>query len=184
MIGIHPKAILDIGQVPASLRDEITAARAATRRIKQFFIEAGRRRGHHRRGLLSETRDRADVRLQVERVPQAARRRDLRAGGRTRCSASVVPRATSRTACDCFEMEVAAMKKVRNELGLTNVQIAIPFVRNLEEAGGGGPARRAWPQARRQRPQADLMCEIPSNAILAEQFLQSISTATRSAPTT
>ncbi len=37
---------------------------------------------------------------------------------------------------DCFEMEVAAMKKVRNELGLTNVQIMIPFVRNVEEAKG------------------------------------------------
>ncbi len=74
---------------------------------------------------------------------------------------------------DCFEMEVAAMKKVRNELGLTNVQIMIPFVRNLEEAAG---VVDLLAEHGLKRGVNDLklimMCEIPSNAILAEQFLQ------------
>ena len=74
---------------------------------------------------------------------------------------------------DCFEMEVAAMKKVRNELGLTNVQIMIPFVRNLEEAAG---VVDLLAEHGLKRGANDLklimMCEIPSNAILAEQFLQ------------
>jgi len=74
---------------------------------------------------------------------------------------------------DCFEMEVAAMKKVRNELGLTNVQIMIPFVRNVEEAKG---VVELLAEHGLKRGVNDLklimMCEIPSNAILAEQFLE------------
>ena len=74
---------------------------------------------------------------------------------------------------DCFEMEVAAMKKVRNELGLTNVQIMIPFVRNVEEAKG---VVDLLAEHGLKRGVNDLklimMCEIPSNAILAEQFLE------------
>jgi pyruvate,water dikinase len=74
---------------------------------------------------------------------------------------------------DCFEMEVAAMKKVRNELGLTNVQIMIPFVRNVEEAKG---VVELLAEHGLKRGTNDLklimMCEIPSNAILAEQFLE------------
>jgi pyruvate,water dikinase len=74
---------------------------------------------------------------------------------------------------DCFEMECAAMKKVRNELGLTNVQIMVPFVRNLEEAEG---VVSLLAEHGLKRGVNDLklimMCEIPSNAILAEQFLE------------
>jgi hypothetical protein len=82
MIGIHPKAILEINQVPASLRAEIRAAPRLRHAEAVLRREAGRRRRHHRRGLLPEARHRAPVRLQVQRVPQAARRRDLRAGRR------------------------------------------------------------------------------------------------------
>ncbi|MBS0542610.1 MAG: phosphoenolpyruvate synthase, partial [Proteobacteria bacterium] len=74
---------------------------------------------------------------------------------------------------DCFEMECAAMKKVRNELGLTNVQIMIPFVRNVEEAKG---VVDLLAEHGLKRGVNDLklimMCEIPSNAILADAFLE------------
>ena len=52
---------------------------------------------------------------------------------------------------DCFELECAAMRKVRDDLGLTNVELMVPFVRTLGEAKrGGGAARRstAWSAAR------------------------------------
>lgn len=78
---------------------------------------------------------------------------------------------------EAFEMECMAMKRVREEMGLTNVQIMIPFVRTLGQAekvvdllakyglkrgeGGGEGGLRVI-----------MMCEVPSNAILAEQFLQ------------
>jgi pyruvate,water dikinase len=74
---------------------------------------------------------------------------------------------------DCFEMEVAAMKKVRNELGLTNVQIMIPFVRNVEEAKGVVDLLAEHGLKRGVNElKLIMMCEIPSNAILAEQFLE------------
>jgi pyruvate, water dikinase len=74
---------------------------------------------------------------------------------------------------DCFELECAAMKKVRDELGLTNVELMVPFVRTLGEAkqvlsllsknglekGKGGL-------------RVVMMCELPSNAVLADQFLE------------
>jgi pyruvate,water dikinase len=70
-------------------------------------------------------------------------------------------------------MEVAAMKKVRNELGLTNVQIMIPFVRNVEEAKGVVDLLAEHGLKRGVNGlKLIMMCEIPSNAILAEQFLE------------
>ena len=73
----------------------------------------------------------------------------------------------------CFELECQALKRVRDEMGLTNVQIMVPFVRTLAEAdevigiladqglkrGGNGL-------------KIVMMCELPSNALLAEEFLE------------
>jgi pyruvate,water dikinase len=65
------------------------------------------------------------------------------------------------------------MKKVRNELGLTNVQIMMPFVRNLEEAKGVVDLLAEHGLKRGENElKLIMMCEIPSNALLAEQFLQ------------
>jgi pyruvate,water dikinase len=70
---------------------------------------------------------------------------------------------------DCFEMECAAMKKVRNELGLTNVQLMVPFVRNVEEAKGVVDLLAEHGLKRGENElKLIMMCEIPSNALLAE----------------
>jgi pyruvate,water dikinase len=81
---------------------------------------------------------------------------------------------------DCFELECKALKRVRETMGLTNVEIMVPFVRTLEEArrviellqsnglergsgagpDGGGALR------------VIMMCEVPSNAVLADEFLE------------
>ena len=73
----------------------------------------------------------------------------------------------------CFDMECEAMKYVRDEMGLTNVQIMIPFVRTV------GEARRVNEiLAENGLKRGDnglkliMMCELPSNAVLAEQFLE------------
>src|SRR5229473_2765168 len=74
---------------------------------------------------------------------------------------------------ECFELECAALKKVRDELGLTNVELMVPFVRTLGEAKQvmdlleRNGLRRGTNGLR-----VVMMCELPSNAILAEEFLE------------
>jgi pyruvate,water dikinase len=73
----------------------------------------------------------------------------------------------------CFELECAALRKVRGELGLTNVEIMVPFVRTLEEADQviALLARNGLKRGE-QGLRIVMMCELPSNAVLAEEFLQ------------
>jgi pyruvate, water dikinase len=73
----------------------------------------------------------------------------------------------------CFELECAALRKVRDELGFTNVELMVPFVRTLGEAKA---VIDLLQKNGLQRGVHDLrvvmMCELPSNAVLAEQFLE------------
>lgn len=74
---------------------------------------------------------------------------------------------------ECFAMECIAMKKVREEMGLTNVEIMIPFVRTLEEAKAVTDILAANGLKRGENGlRLIMMCEIPANALLAEQFLE------------
>ena len=73
----------------------------------------------------------------------------------------------------CFEMECAALRKVREELGLTNVELMVPFVRTLHEAAGVVDLLKKNHLAREKNGlRIVMMCELPSNAVLAEEFLQ------------
>jgi len=73
---------------------------------------------------------------------------------------------------ECFRLEAAALKKVRNEMGLTNVEIMIPFVRTLAEAKGVTELLAAHGLKRGENGlRLIMMCEIPSNAVLADEFL-------------
>jgi pyruvate,water dikinase len=72
----------------------------------------------------------------------------------------------------CFELECAAMRKVRNDMGLTNVQVMIPFVRTVKQAkdviellAENGLERG------KDNLQVIMMSELPTNAILADQYL-------------
>jgi len=175
MIGIHPKAILEIGQVPANLRAEITRRSRGYATPKQFFIEK----------LVEGV---ATIAAAFYPKPVIVRLSDFKSneyrkllGGEIYEPEEENPmlgfRGASRYIAhsfrDCFEMECAAMKKVRNELGLTNVQLMVPFVRNVAEAKG---VVDLLAEHGLKRGENDLklimMCEIPSNALLAEQFLE------------
>jgi pyruvate,water dikinase len=175
MIGIHPKAILEIDQVPASLREEIKRRSRGYATPKQFFIEK----------LVEGI---STIAAAFYPKPVIVRMSDFKSneyrkllGGEIYEPEEENPmlgfRGASRyiahTFRDCFEMECAAMRKVRNELGLTNVEIMIPFVRNLEE---GREVVELLADHGLKRGENDLrlimMCEIPSNALLAEQFLE------------
>ncbi len=73
----------------------------------------------------------------------------------------------------CFDLECKALKYVRDEMGLTNIKIMIPFVRTLDEARRVNEILAENGLKRGQNGlQLIMMCELPSNAILAEQFLE------------
>ncbi|MGF1845000.1 phosphoenolpyruvate synthase [Vibrio clamense] len=74
---------------------------------------------------------------------------------------------------DCFELETQAIKRVRNEMGLKNVEIMIPFVRTPSEAESVIDLLAKFGLRRGQDGlKVIMMCELPSNAILADEFLK------------
>jgi pyruvate,water dikinase len=74
---------------------------------------------------------------------------------------------------DCFELECRAMKKVRDEMGFTNVEIMVPFVRTVDEARQVVELLAENGLVRGENGlRLIMMCELPANAILAEQFLE------------
>ena len=81
---------------------------------------------------------------------------------------------------DCFELECQAMKRVRNDMGLTNVELMVPFVRTVSEAKAvvGLLEKNGLSRGSGANPDGTgglrliMMCELPSNAILAEDFLE------------
>jgi len=82
-------------------------------------------------------------------------------------------RYVSSTFRECFELECRALKQVREEMGLDNIEIMVPFVRTLDEArqvtdllGSLGLERG------RNGLRLIMMCEVPSNALLADEFLE------------
>ncbi|MCB1893885.1 MAG: phosphoenolpyruvate synthase [Zoogloeaceae bacterium] len=175
MIGIHPKAILELDQVPASLRSEILRRSRGYLTPKQFFIEK----------IVEGV---ATLAAAFYPQPVIVRLSDFKSneyrkllGGEIYEPEEENPmlgfRGASRYIAhsfrDCFEMECVAMKKVRNELGLTNVQLMVPFVRNLDEARAVVDLLAEHGLKRGEKDlKLIMMCEIPSNALLAEQFLE------------
>ncbi|UCH50095.1 MAG: phosphoenolpyruvate synthase [Betaproteobacteria bacterium] len=74
---------------------------------------------------------------------------------------------------DCFQLECRALKRVRDDMGLTNVEIMVPFVRTVDEARQVIEllARHGLERGKNGL-RVVMMCEIPSNALLADEFLQ------------
>jgi len=174
MIGIHPKAVLDVAQVPASLRDEILRRARGYATPRQFFIEK----------LVEGV---ATIAAAFWPKPVIVRLSDFKSneyrkllGGDIYEPEEENPmlgfRGASRYIAnsyrECFELECIAMRRVRDELGLTNVQLMVPFVRTVAEAKG---VVDLLAENGLRRGENDLklvmMCEIPSNALLAEDFL-------------
>ena len=74
---------------------------------------------------------------------------------------------------DCFELELTALKKVRDDMGLTNIEIMVPFVRTLSEADRTLEIlKKNGLERGRNGLRIIMMCEVPSNAILADEFLK------------
>jgi pyruvate,water dikinase len=175
MIGVHPKAILEYSEMKESLREEIDRRARGYASPVEFFVEK----------LVEGV---ATIAASFYPKPVIVRLSDFKSneyrkllGGDIYEPEEENPmlgfRGASRYIAhsfrDCFELECRAMKKVRNELGLTNVELMVPFVRNLGE--GRGVVELLAEKGLRQGENGlrlIMMCEIPSNALLAEQFLQ------------
>jgi pyruvate,water dikinase len=175
MIGVHPKAILEYSEMKESLREEIDRRARGYASPVEFFVEK----------LVEGV---ATIAASFYPKPVIVRLSDFKSneyrkllGGDIYEPEEENPmlgfRGASRYIAhsfrDCFELECRAMKKVRDELGLTNVELMVPFVRNLEE--GKGVVQLLAEKGLKQGENGlrlIMMCEIPSNALLAEQFLQ------------
>jgi pyruvate,water dikinase len=82
-------------------------------------------------------------------------------------------RYASEDFAECFKLEIEAMKRVRDEMGLTNVELMIPFVRTLDEAASVVELLKENGLERGKNGlRLIMMCELPSNAVLADEFLE------------
>ncbi len=175
MIGIHPRAVLDYPDIPANLKQEVENRCMGYPDPVSFYVE-------------KLTEGIATLGAAFFPKPVIVRTSDFKSneyssliGGQRYEPKEENPmlgfRGASRYIAqnfrDCFELECRALKKTRDEMGLTNVEIMIPFVRTVAEA------RRVielLAENGLKRGENGLrlimMCEIPSNALLAEQFLE------------
>ena len=175
IIGIHPKAILDIDRLPASKREEIERRARGYADPKTFFTDK----------LVEGV---ATIAAAFWPKPVIVRLSDFKSneyrkllGGDLYEPEEENPmlgfRGASRYIAqsfqDCFAMECQAMRTVREILGYTNIQLMVPFVRTLGEAAD---VEKLLASHGLRRGEHDLklimMCEIPSNALLADQFLE------------
>ncbi|MCL4409695.1 MAG: phosphoenolpyruvate synthase, partial [Gammaproteobacteria bacterium] len=174
MIGVHPKALLNFDQQSAELKEEIQRMMAGYANPVEFYIQR-----------LVEGISTIAASFSPERV--IVRMSDFKSneyanlvGGRQYEPEEENPMLGFRGASryisedfrDCFALECEAIKRVRNQTGLTNVEIMIPFVRTLDEGRQVIEilAEHGLVQGENGL-RVIMMCELPSNALLADKFL-------------
>jgi pyruvate,water dikinase len=174
-IGVHPKAILDYPNVDADLKKAVESVARGHASPRAFYVD------RVAEGV-------ATIAAAFWPKPVIVRLSDFKSneyrkliGGSRYEPEEENPMLGFRGAAryisedfgEAFAMECEALKRVRNDMGLTNVQVMVPFVRTLGQAKrvtellGKHGLRRGENELK-----LIMMCEIPSNAILAEQFLE------------
>jgi pyruvate, water dikinase len=173
-IGIHPRALLDLDQLEEPLKRQVAEAVAAYESPREYFVT------RVAEGV-------ATLAAAFAPEPVIVRMSDFKSneyanliGGELYEPHEENPMIGYRGAsrylspdfADCFAMECEALSYVRDQMGLTNVKIMIPFVRTLTEAEG---VIRLLGEHGLKRGVNDLqvimMCELPSNAVIADAFL-------------
>lgn len=174
-IGIHPRAVLEFATLPDDLKATVSKRAAGYPDPLVFYVEklvegiATLAAAFHPHPVI--------VRLSDFKSNEYA---NLIAGERFEPQEEnpmIGFRGTSRYLADafraCFELECQALRKVRDEMGLTNVEVMVPFCRTLKEAQQITELLAANGLARGENGlRLIMMCEIPSNAVLAEEFLE------------
>ena len=174
-IGVHPKAILDYPAVDADLKKAVESVARGHASPRAFYVD-------------KVAEGVATIAAAFWPKPVIVRLSDFKSneyrkliGGSRYEPEEENPMLGFRGAAryisadfgEAFAMECEAIKRVRSEMGLTNVQVMVPFVRTLGQAER---VTKLLAQHGLQRGQDELklimMCEVPSNAILAERFLE------------
>ena len=173
-IGIHPKALLELQQLDEPLRSKITDAVAAYPTPRDFFVRRVSEGVATIAGAFAPNP--VIVRMSDFKSNEYA---SLLGGDRYEpheenpmIGYRGAARYLSADFADCFAMECEALRYVRDDMGLTNVKIMIPFVRTLAEAEGVIELLDAHGLRRGEAGlEVIMMCELPSNAVLADAFL-------------
>ncbi|MDR0807107.1 MAG: phosphoenolpyruvate synthase [Enterobacteriaceae bacterium] len=175
MIGVHPKALLEFDQQDAAIKQEIRELMVGYNDPVEFYV------GRLAEGIATLASafwpKRVIVRLSDFKSNEYA---NLVGGSRYEpheenpmLGFRGAGRYVSDEFKDCFALECEAVKRVRNQMGLTNVEVMIPFVRTVEQAKAVVDQLAHEGLKRGQDGlKIIMMCEIPSNALLAEQFLE------------
>jgi pyruvate,water dikinase len=173
-IGVHPKAVLDYPRIDAELKHAVESLAYGYESPRRFF-----------ESRLAEGI--ATIAAAFWPKPVIVRMSDFKSNeykkliGGTRYEPDEenpmlgfrgAARYIAESFAECFRMECEALKSVRETMGLTNVEIMVPFVRTLKEAKRVTELLAANGLARGENGlRLIMMCEVPSNAVLADQFL-------------
>ncbi|MGH8135512.1 MAG: phosphoenolpyruvate synthase [Steroidobacteraceae bacterium] len=175
MIGVHPRALLEFDSLERGLQDQIRWQMAGYDDPVEFFVEK-----------LAEGI--ASIAAAFAPQPVIVRLSDFKSneyanllGGRAYEPHEENPmlgfrgasRYTDRSFAPCFELECRALRRVREDMGLVNVQVMVPFVRTVDE-GRRVVELLASHGLRRGENGLKLimMCELPTNALLAARYLE------------
>jgi len=174
-IGVHPKAILDYPNIDADLKKAVESVARGHASPRAFYID-------------KLTEGIATIGAAFYPKPVIVRLSDFKSNeykkliGGTRYEPDEenpmlgfrgASRYVSESFAEAFEMECRALKRVREDMGLTNVEIMVPFVRTLGQAKAVVDLLAKYGLKRGENGlRLIMMCEVPSNAILAEQFLE------------
>ncbi|MFY9975903.1 MAG: phosphoenolpyruvate synthase [Chromatiaceae bacterium] len=174
-IGIHPKALLEYERLPEALKAEIAPRIAAYESPREFYV------AKLAEGVSTLTAAFAPnpviVRLSDFKSNEYA---NLIGGTRYEPQEEnpmIGFRGAGRYVAEsfkpCFELECEAIRRVRDDMGLTNLEVMIPFVRTLGQAKAVVDALAEQGLRRGENGlRLIMMCEIPSNAVMAEAFLE------------
>ncbi len=175
MVGIHPQALLQLERVPADVRADIEARIAAYGDPREYFIKrvvegissiAAAFHPHAVILRMSDFKSNEYANLVAGTLYEPDEENPMI--GFRGASRYLAPSFRA-----CFDMECEAIRRVRDDMGLDNLEIMIPFVRTLEEAKGVSDLLEQNGLKRGDKGlRVIMMCELPSNAVLAEEFLE------------
>jgi len=175
MIGVHPKALINFDQLPSDLQETISDRIAGYASPVDYFVEK------IVEGVATIAAAFAPETVIVRMSDFKSNEYAHLIGGSLYEPDEENPmlgfRGASRYVADsfreCFALECKALRKVRDEMGLDNLQIMIPFVRTVDEARQVSELLSEHGLRRGENGlKLIMMCELPANALLAEQFLE------------
>ena len=174
-IGIHPKALLQFESIPSEFKDEIIKRTSCYKSPVDFYVQ-------------KLTEGISTIAASFAESPVIIRMSDFKSNEYSNLFAGELyepneenpmigyrgaSRYISSDFRECFDLECQAIKNVRNEMGFRNVEIMIPFVRTTTEASKViGLLKENGLERGKDGLRIIMMCELPSNAVIAEEFLE------------